>query len=390
MRCGSIEFDLEGPGRLIVIALGKAAPAMSSGFADVVPASRLDGVVVTNRAAPAPLPVMVGGHPLPDAGSVAGGEAALELAGAATVDDLVVCLVSGGGSAILETPASGLELADLIATNETLLRSGADIEEFNAVRKHLSRIKGGQLAAAASDAKLLTLVLSDVVGDPLDAIASGPTVPDPTTYADALAIVHRRGVVDVMPPSVVAHLEAGRDGVIAETPAHPHARSHVVIVGNGRLAAEAALVAATEKGWESRVVATDLTGEARAVAADLLAADGPTCEIYAGETTVTVTGGGTGGRNQEAALAAAIALDGREDITFLAGGTDGIDGPTSAAGAVVDGTTVSRGAAAGLDAEASLADNDAHRFLEAAGDLLITGPTGTNVGDLWLVHRAPP
>ena len=286
----------------------------------------------------------------------------MRIAAGATADDLVVCLVSGGGSAILEAPAAGVGLDDLIATNEALLTSGADIVEFNTVRKHLSRVKGGRLAAAAGEAALLTLVLSDVVGDPLDVIASGPTVPDPTTYRDALRIVGDRGLRDVLPAAVLGHLEAGRAGEIADTPSHRHPRSHVSIVGNGRVAAEAAAAAAVGKGLAAEIVTTDLTGEARLVATDLVARDGRGLEIFAGETTVTVTGAGTGGRNQEGALAAAIAIDGRSDVMFLAAGTDGIDGPTPAAGAVVDGTTVSRGAARRARSGSLFsADNDALR-----------------------------
>lgn len=361
---------------------------MCAGLADVVSGHRLEGVVVTNHDEPAPLPVVVGGHPLLDQGSVAGAEAALEIAAEAGPDDLVVCLISGGGSAIVESPAPGIDLADLIATSRALLASGADIVEFNTVRKHLSRVKGGRLAEAAGNATLLSLVLSDVVGDPLDVIASGPTVPDPTTYQDAVRIVRNRGLVEALPPAVVAHLDAGTAGTISETPPVPHPRSHIAVVGNGPLAAEAAATAAAERGIAAEVVTTVLTGEARVVAAELLARRGGELEIYAGETTVTIEGGGRGGRNQEAALAAAIAIAGHNDVTFLAAGTDGIDGPTPAAGAVVDGTTVVRGTTLGFDARACLADNDAFTFLEATGDLLVTGPTGTNVGDLWLLYRS--
>jgi hydroxypyruvate reductase len=387
LRCGPVDFDLSGRGRLLVVAFGKAAPAMCAGLADVVAGHRLEGIVVTNHDEPAPLPVVVGGHPLPDLGSVAGAEAALEIAAGAGPDDLILCLISGGGSAIVESPAPGIDLADLIATSRALLTSGANIVEFNTVRKHLSRVKGGRLAEAAGTATLLTLVLSDVVGDPLDVIASGPTVPDPTTYQDAARIVRNRGLVEALPPAVVAHLDAGTAGTISETPSVPHPRSHIAVIGNGPRAAAAAAAAAAERGIAAEVVATDLTGEARVVAAELLARRRGELEIYAGETTVSVGGGGSGGRNQEAALAAAIAIAGHKDVTFLAAGTDGIDGPTPAAGAVVDGTTVPRGATMGFDAAAYLADNDAYTFLEATGDVLVTGPTGTNVGDLWLLHR---
>lgn len=390
LLCGPVDFDLSGRGRLLVVAFGKAAPAMCAGLADVVPEGRLEGIVVTNHDESAPLPVIVGGHPLPDEGSVAGAEAALEIVSGAEADDLVLCLISGGGSAIVEAPAAGVDLVDLIATSHALLTSGADIVEFNTVRKHLSRVKGGRLAEAAGEATVLTLVLSDVVGDPLDVIASGPTVADPTTYDDAGRILRDRGLLEALPPAVVAHLDDGAAGSIPETPSIPQPRSYMVVVGNGPLAAEAAASAAAERGMAAEVVTTDLDGEARVVATELLAHGGPELEIYAGETTVTVRGGGRGGRNQEAALAAAIAIAGRDDVTFLAAGTDGIDGPTPAAGGVVDGTTVPRGAGLGLDAAAYLAENDAYAFLGATGDLLVTGPTGTNVGDLWLLHRSMP
>ncbi len=297
-----------------------------------------------------------------------------------------MCLISGGASALLSAPAEGLTLGDLQQANRALLDCGADIVETNTVRKHLSAIKGGRLAVAVEHARLVTLVLSDIVGDPLDAIASGPTIPDPTTYEDALAVVDRYGLHDHLPEGVVGHLERGRAGQIPETPNQPHPRHEIEIVGSGVVAAEAAAAFIRSKGVRSRVVSTSHIGEARqaAVTAVRTPADAGEVLVFAGETTVTVTGSGSGGRNQEAALAAAIEIDGRP-ITFLAGGTDGVDGPTDAAGGIVDGGTIGRGRALGLDAVTSLKDNDANTYLAATGDLVVTGPTGTNVADLWFV-----
>jgi len=379
-------FHVSRADRVVVIAAGKASIPMARGFTSVVEAA--DGVIVAPTRGEAPLPVIVAGHPIPDEGSAAGARRALELAASAGPDDMVVCLVSGGASALLAAPARGLTLADLSETNRALLECGADIVDTNTVRKHLSAIKGGRLAAAASRARLVTLVLSDVVGDPLDVIASGPTVPDPTTYADALAVVDRRAIFESMSGRALGHLERGRRGLVEETPKQPHPRHEIEVIGSGAVAAEAAAAFLHSQGVAARVVSTRWVGEAReaAVLAVATASEDDEVLIFAGETTVTVRGSGRGGRNQEAALAAAMEIDGR-DVTFLAGGTDGIDGPTDAAGGLVDGGTIDRGLAARFDPFAALADNDTYPFLAAAGDLVVTGPTGTNVADLWLLRR---
>jgi hydroxypyruvate reductase len=229
-------------------------------------------------------------------------------------------------------------------------------------------------------------VLSDVVGDALDAIASGPTIPDPTTYEDALAVVDHYDLRDRLPDRVIVHLESGYGGQISETPSEPHLRHVVEIIGSGTVAAEAAATHIRSCGLRARIVTTRHTGEAREAAAAAVSVPTEADEVlvFAGETTVTVTGSGRGGRNQEAALAAAIEIEGRP-VTFLAGGTDGIDGPTNAAGGIVDGGTIDRGRAASVDATAALENNDANTYLAATGDLIVTGPTGTNVADLWFV-----
>ena len=372
--------------RIVVVAAGKAAIAMSRGITRVVKTT--EGVVVAPGEDDSPFPVTVAGHPVPDEGSVAGAYRALDLAESAGPNDTVVCLISGGASALLAAPAEGLSLEDLRRTNAALLDCGANIVETNTVRKHLSAIKGGRLTVAAGRSRLVTLVLSDIVGDPLDAIASGPTVPDPTTFEDAVAVLDRYGLRERIPEPVVVHLERGRAGEIPETPIEPHPRHEIEIIGNGAVAAEAAAGYVRSQGIRSRVVSTRYTGEAReaAVAAVDVPSEAGEVLVFAGETTVTVTGSGKGGRNQEAALAAAIEIDERQ-ITFLAGGTDGIDGPTDAAGGIVDGETVNRGRSLGLNPATALRNNDAHTYLDATGDLIVIGPTGTNVADLWLIKR---
>jgi glycerate-2-kinase len=379
-------LDFRHSHRVIAVAVGKAAVPMTRGLSAVVDVA--DGLMVAPHHGDAPLPLIVGGHPIPDESSAAAAQRALELASSAGPDDVVVCLFSGGGSALLAAPGRGLNLDDLVETNRALLECGADIVEANTVRKHLSAIKGGWLAKAASSARLITLVLSDVVGDPLDVIASGPTVPDPTTFGDALAVVERHGMFDRLPGPVLGHLERGKRGLVDETPKQPHLRHEAVIIGSGAVAAEAAATFLHSRGVQARIVSTRHVGEAREAAVAALSSESHADEvlILAGETTVTVRGTGKGGRNQEAALAAALEIDG-QPITFLAGGTDGIDGPTDAAGGIVDGGTIGRGLAANFDPFAALADNDTYPFLAAAGDLIIIGPTGTNVADLWMFRR---
>lgn len=381
---------LAGPA--VVLGLGKAAVPM--GRAALRAAEVRRGVIVT----PAPEPidgleVQPGAHPVPDASSERGGRRLLELARGVGPDETALVLISGGGSACAVAPAEGLELEDLVRTHGLLLRSGATIEELNVVRKHLSRLKGGRLAEAlAGAAGLRTLVLSDVVGSPLDVIASGPTVPDPTTFADALHVLERYGLTTRVPDAVRARLQAGGRGEIAETPEDGPVfqRQTIEIVGSGETAAVAAERAARARG-PARIVTTELRGEAREVATDLIerAADLAPGEtwILAGETTVSVTGDGKGGRNQEIALAASIALEGRSDLVLCALGTDGIDGMSPAAGAFADGEVVARGRLQGRDAREHLRRNDSHPFMAAAGATIDSGPTGTNVGDLILLHR---
>ena len=315
----------------------------------------------------------------------------------------MLAVISGGGSALLTLPWPGLDLGDLQNTTDLLLRAGATIVELNAVRKHLSQIKGGGLARLAGGARVASLILSDVVGDPLDVIASGPTVPDPTTFADAMTVLDRYGLRDRVPRAIRRHLESGLRGQLPDTPkegADLFSRVHNVIVGSNRLAAEAAVREAQTRGLNAWLLSTFVEGEARevaqvaaALAKELVNYDRPVprpaCLVWGGETTVTVRGQGKGGRNQELALAAALSMQDLPGVLLVALGTDGTDGPTDAAGAVSTGETVSRAAALGLDPFAYLADNDAYPFFDALGDLIRTGPTGTNVNDLLLLFAFP-
>ncbi len=382
----SLEADPIEFTRTHVIASGKAAVAMVRGLAAVTDIE--SGVVVTTVDEPAPVPVIVGGHPVPNEGSLEAARRALELAALCGQGETLVYLISGGSSALLELPLNNLSLEDVAAVNRALLHSGATIAETNTVRKHLSGVKGGRLAQWAARARLVTLVLSDVPGDALDVIGSGPTVPDPTTFADALAVLDRYRLLDRVPPVTVDLLSAGVAGEITESEIEPHPNHEVRIVASPATAARAAADAARSRGLTAEIITTVMEGESRDAAVDVVTGrrTGVDVLVCSGETTVTVEGTGWGGRNQEAALAAAIAIEGRP-ITFLAADTDGKDGTTEAAGAVVDGRTVGRGRAKGLNAMVALRDNDAGTFLAETGDLLVTGPTGTNVASLWLAHH---
>jgi len=380
-----------------LVAAGKAAWPMADACLASAPTrpARVMVAAPDGRAGGADgVECFAGGHPVPTAASLAAGQRALELAAGTSADDLLVVLLSGGASALLEAPADGVTLADLQATTAQLLRAGADIGALNAVRKHLSRLKGGRLAAAAGGS-VIALAISDVVGDDPAVIASGPTVADPSTFADALAVIARFGGAQAYPRAVVDALTQGRDGLRPESPkagSAALARTITRVVGAGQDAVEGARREAEARGYAVHIHASPVTGEARVAAADLCVRIGEcaspcgvkTCLLSAGETTVTVTGTGIGGRNQELALAlvSALAALPREAVVASVG-TDGIDGPTSAAGALVDTTTADRALAAGLGEPGPyLIANNSYAYFHALGDLVVTGPTGTNVGDL--------
>jgi len=395
-------LDLSQIERIVVVGMGKASARMAASLEGLLAERISVGLVITAVGYTAPtkrVEVVEAFHPVPDARCVAAAKRILGLVDGADEKDLVVVLISGGGSALLTLPAPGIALADVIATNKVLLRSGAKIEQVNTVRKHLSQVKGGQLAQRAFPAQTLALVLSDVPGDPLTAIASGPTVADPTTFQQAERILRGYGLWDKIPESVRRRIEAGVRGELAETPkpgSETLKRVKTTIVGSGSLAAQAALEEGVRLGYRTLLLSTTLEGEARevgrilaAVAREVIASgrpvEPPALIVAAGETTVTVRGEGRGGRNQELALSAALEIEGIPRVVIGSFGTDGRDGPTDAAGAVVDGGTTRRMRGRGIAPEDSLAQNDAYRALTLAEDLIVTGPTGTNVADLCFV-----
>jgi len=404
---GDHRYDLRHIRHVYVVGGGKADAPMAAALEEILGDRITGGLISVKYGHALPLrhvEVAEAGHPLPDEAGLRAAERILEILGRAGRDDLVICLISGGGSALLPLPAAGLDLAQKIRLTDLLLRSGATIQEINAVRKHLSRIKGGRLAEAAAPAQVAVLILSDVVGNPLDAIASGPAAPDPTTYEQALAVLRRHGLEDQVPGSVLEVLRRGARGELPETPKPGNPvfrRVRTVVIGSNEHAARAAVAAARARGYRPLLLTTFLEGEAREAArvfgaiARSVQEHGaplrpPACLLAGGETTVTVRGPGQGGRCQEFALAAAQAIRGRRSIIVGAFGTDGTDGPTDAAGAMADGTTVERARRAGLDPAAALAANDAYPFFSALGDLIVTGPTRTNVNDLYVALIAGP
>lgn len=394
--------DLSRCKRIIVVGMGKASARMAASLEGILGKRISNGLIVTAAGYKVPMnrvKVVEAAHPVPDERGLAAASRIVALIDEAETEDLVIVLISGGGSALLTLPTSGITLSDLSRTNELLLRSGAKIQELNTVRKHLSQVKGGQLAQRAFPAQVLALVLSDVPGDHLEAIASGPTVLDPTTFTDARQILHRYGLWEEVPPSVRARIEAGACGDISETP-KPGDQSFLkvqnAIVGSGSVAAAAAQAEGKRLGYRTLILTTTLEGEAREVGRVLatLAREEisfgrpikpPALILAAGETTVTVRGNGKGGRNQELALSAALGIEGLSNVVIASLGTDGRDGPTDAAGGMVDGETTARLWAQGIDPWDALARNDSYTALAAAEDLIITGPTGTNVADLCLV-----
>jgi glycerate 2-kinase len=397
-----------GRGRLVLVAAGKAAGRMAHA-AEGLLGERLDEALAVDTSATARLRrtrLLLARHPLPDDRGLRAAEEVERLARSLDRQDLLLLLISGGASALLPAPVPGVSLEDKAVATALLMGAGADIHELNTVRKHLSRLKGGGLARAAAPARVVTLVLSDVVGDDLSTIASGPTQADPTTYADALAILGRRGLLGQVPPSVREHLERGRAGEVAETPKPGDAvfaRVATRVIGSNAISVGAAAREARRQGLRPLVLTTRLEGEAREVSRALTAvlrecvetarpAAAPVCLLAGGETTVTVRGAGTGGRNQELALASAPALAGFPVPAVVASlATDGIDGKSTAAGGLVDETSVARAQELGLAPVAAfLAESDSGSFLASLGDLIVTGPTGTNVVDVTALLAGEP
>jgi len=388
--------------KIHLVGAGKAGRAMGEAALAALGKHVADGVIAVPRGAEGqsgPVRFAAAGHPVPDIFSLAAAREILSVTERAGKGDLVVALVSGGGSAMLSAPADGITMEEKAETFRLLLRAGADIASFNAVRKHLSEVKGGLLARAAQPAAVWALLLSDVPGDDPSVIASGPFSPDPTTYADAIGVLERYGIFYAVPSAVRRHLSEGADGTLPETP-KPDDPAFLgttsVLLGTNRTAMDAAAMrtARERDAVPAAIVLLPgfLHGEARECArsfcvrlrkaAEALSPGHAVVMIAGGETTVHVLGSGKGGRNQEFALAAAMELAGEGSMAVLAAGTDGIDGPTDAAGAYADGTTAARAASLGIDPGAHLSRNDAYPFFEALGDLIVTGPTGTNVADL--------
>ena len=399
---GDNRYDLTRFDNIFVVGAGKAAAPMAAAL-EILLGDRLTaGTVTVKYGHSAPLNrirLAEAGHPVPDESGARAATRILEMADGAGPHDLVICLISGGASALMPLPAAGITLAQKQSANRLLLACGADIHEVNAVRKHLSAVKGGQLARIAHPATLLTLILSDVVGDDLDVIGSGPTVADPSTFADCNSVIDRYRLAEDLPSPVTERICAGLKGEVPETPKPGDAffaRNRQVVVGSNLEAARAAMDHARTQGFNTVMLSTMITGDtaaaahlhgaiAREIIRSGLPVPPPACIVSGGETTVTVTGNGLGGRNQEFALHAALDIAGAGQVVVLSAGTDGTDGPTDAAGATVDAGTIGRARALGLNPHQSLTQNDSYPFFHALGDLLITGPTHTNVMDLRII-----
>lgn len=407
LRVGKKAYPLSRFERVFVAGAGKASAAMAANLERILGARITAGCVNVKYGHGRKLGrirIHEAGHPLPDENGRKGAQEIVSLLGNLRERDLVIFLISGGGSALLPSPIGGISLAEKQQVTDLLLDCGATIQEINTLRKHLSYLKGGGLARLVYPATLIALILSDVIGDPLDAIASGPTSPDPTTFNDCVRILDRYELWEKVPPSVSRHIREGVRGKREETlkegdPAFE--KVYNLIVGNNLLAMKAAQKKAQALGYHTLLLSSLVEGETRevakvhaAIAKEVLLSGNPipppACMLSGGETTVTVRGKGKGGRNQEFALASALEVTGWEEIVVLCAGTDGTDGPTEAAGAFADGTTLTRARAAGLNPWVALKENDSYPFFEKLGDLLITGPTGTNVMDLRIVLVRKP
>ena len=390
-------------GGIVVVGGGKAAGPMAEAVEEALGGRVRDGLLNAPEGTDTGhglrrIKLNPASHPIPDEEGVKGVRAMMRMVSGLDASDLVICLVSGGGSALMPLPAEGVSLREIQSVTGLLLKAGANINELNAVRKHLSAFKGGQLARACQPARIVSLILSDVVGDSLDAIASGPTSPDPTTFHDAVGVLKKYGAWDDLGSGARSRLEAGERGEIPDTPkADDPLFGNVrnIVVASNLTASRRAAAEAERLGYRAQLLTTRLEGEARHAGAFVaglakgMAVEGlplrpPAALVMGGETTVRVTGRGTGGRNQELALGAAQKISGLSCV-IAALGTDGIDGPTDAAGAIVDGETAGRAKGLGLDADAHLEANDSYGFFKALGDHIFTGPTGTNVNDLTIL-----
>src|SRR5271157_415629 len=404
LRIADHEYDLARFSRIFVVAFGKASLAMTRGLVDALD-GRLTGGMIVLKHTPlesaitgltVTFKVLVGGHPVPNSGSVESARQVFEFSHQLKANDLVFCLISGGGSALLSFPVDEISLADIQQMTSLLLSSGAEIGEMNAIRKHIDRVKGGGLARQFHPAQLVTLVLSDVIGSPLDVIASGPTTADPSTFSDAWNVIQKYHLAEKTPVSIRRYIEAGVQGEKIETVKTGDRcleKVQNLVVSSNFQAAQAAVEAACREGFNCQLLTTFLNGEARQ-AGNFMAGilhqmvdsgqpvSRPGCLVLGGETTVMLRGSGLGGRNLETALGAVRAMDGLDKALLITLATDGEDGPTDAAGAVVSGDTFKRGNALGLSVNDFLEQNDSYSYFDRLGDLIRTGPTGTNVNDL--------
>ena len=400
---GTLRFKLSEFRRVLVIGGGKATAGMALKTEKILDGWITGGSVnIPAYTRPWPRSKLIrfnpASHPIPSEKGARGVKNMLDLVGQPSRDDLVICLISGGGSALMPLPSTGIPLSDKQKTTNLLLKSGAKIDEINAVRKHLSDFKGGRLAEKLYSATVISLIISDVVGDNLESIGSGPTVPDDTTYSDAYKILQEHGLWRTVPTSVRKRIQKGKEDKLPETPKRNSPifkRVHNVLVGTNKESCRAAAEVLEKRGYHSLILSTRLQGEAKEVGKILagicigirenqLPIVPPAAIVAGGETTVTVHGKGRGGRNQELVLSAASSIRGIPAIVVSSIGTDGVDGPTNAAGAVADGNTVERGLRIHMDPDSYLRENDSYPFFERLNDLVITGPTGTNVNDIFI------
>ncbi len=399
---GDRGYDLNQFQRVLIVGTGKAGTPMTQAAVDILGERLYAGLVIVKEGYTSgalkigAVSIAEAGHPIPDQRGLQASKHLIELLEGTKADDFVICLISGGGSALMTSPVDDIGLQEMQALTQSLLASGADINEINTMRKHLEQLKGGKLARLAAPSQLATLILSDVVGDALTTIASGPTVPDPTTFEDAFKVLERYNLTQQIPSAVVAYLQRGIQSAEQETPKPDDPlfdRVQNVVIGSNKQAADAAVLQAQREGFNASLLTTYLQGEARyagrflgAIARQIVQSDQPipkpACLVIGGETTVTLQGNGMGGRNQEMALSAVQDLAGLPDVVLISMASDGGDGPTDAAGAVVTGKTLKRARNAGLNPSGYLEANDSYHFFNALGDLLKIGPTQTNVNDL--------
>ena len=399
LHIDELVFDINRFENIWITGAGKASAAMADAIEKQLGDKIKGGVISVKYGHGLKLEkirTIEAGHPVFDQNSVTAAEEIMSVARSANAEDMVIFLLSGGGSALMANPVPPLTMDEKQDAIKTLLLSGADIDSINTIRKHISAIKGGQLAAAAYPANLITLIISDVVGDKLDAIGSGPTVPDTSTYGDCLQIVEKYNLSGKLPAKIMARLTDGAAGKLPETPRANDpvfATSHARVIADNGLALAAARKRAASLGYNTVILSSSIEGDTGAAAKMLSSiaievkksgnpVPAPACILSGGETTVAVTGDGQGGRNQEFALASAFEIAGRGNIVVLCGGTDGTDGPTDAAGGITDSTTILNAREKGICAETFLNNNDSYNFLNRTGELLVTGPTNTNVMDL--------